>query len=193
MIYDAASILERASAKHGVDLCVLVAETGLWASPEVAQRLLAETGVPRFFPRMRRLRANQDERRGEVLNGIRLDDNTYANHAIKQVLGVGRDGARDVEVCHIWPGSCYDDKCHTAIPNLVLLPRSLASLSDHNPRIQASLQYHSFELYRRYPASVGKPARPLGYPDCWLPPFPFTERIARAIRNRRAKQGRQTE
>lgn len=75
MIYDAASMLEEASTKHGVDLCVLVAETGLWASPEVARRLMAETGTPCFFPKTRRLRASQGERRGEVLNGIRLDDN----------------------------------------------------------------------------------------------------------------------
>ena len=187
-IYDTTLMLEHASARHGIDLCTLVAETALWASPEVAQWLRAETGTLCYFPWTRRLRAKQGERRGAVVNGIRLDDNTYANHAIKQALGVGRNGARGFEACHVWPASCYSADCHTAIPNLVLLPRSLASLSDYNPRIQAALQYRSFRLYGWHPDGVAEPAQPQDYPDCWRDPLPFTEYIVRAMRNRRAKR-----
>lgn len=146
-VFDAVAMLEAASEKYSIDLCVLVAETALLANPEVPRRLIAESGTPCFFPGIRRYRQGQGERKGETRNGIKFDDNTYANHAIKQALGVGKHGTRGFEVCHIWPGSCYDEKYHTAITNLVLLPRSLAGLSDHNKKIQAALQYRSFELY----------------------------------------------
>lgn len=185
--FDAVSLLEEASEKHRIDLCLLVAETSLWAHPEVARRLTAETGHPCYFPNTRRCRENQGERRGQVLGGgVRLDDNTYANHALKQALGLGRSGARGFEVCHIWPASCYDELCHTAIPNLVLLPRSLAGLSDHNSRIREVLQFRSFELYRWVPRGIAAPQRPNKYPACWREPLTFSSVVEKALKNRRA-------
>jgi hypothetical protein len=76
------------------------------------------------------------------------------------------------EACHIWPRTCYDERFHTAIANLVLLPRALAGLSDHDPEIQASLQYRAHEPYSWYPDGADIPQRPAFYPSRWPTPEP---------------------
>jgi len=43
-----------------------------------------------------------------------MDDNTYANVAIKRTLGVSRTDLLGFEACHIWPMTCYDERYHTA-------------------------------------------------------------------------------
>jgi hypothetical protein len=178
-------LLQEAMEKHDIHLSVLVAEVALWADPKVHRILLAENSTGCFFPHTRRLRRAKGETRGAVVDGIRLDDNTYANHAIKQAIGTGRD-AKGFEACHIWPNSCYDERYHTVIANLVLIPRALASLSDHSREVRQSLQYRGFDLYGWYPVEEKQPERPDFYPNNWRRPEPFTERIARAIRNRKA-------
>lgn len=184
MGFDADIMLREALDKHNIHLSVLVAETGLWANPEVHRILVAETGRASYFPKHRRYRPGQGERCGAVLrNGVRLDNNSLANHAIKQALGVGKS-AKGFETCHIWPNSCYDVRYHTAIANLVLLPRALASLSDYNAEVRQVLQYHALELYGWYPEKQAKPSKPNFYPTNWREPEPFTERIAKTIRRR---------
>lgn len=183
---DASEALDAACRKHAVALCRLIAETTLWANPEVCRELIRIGGNPCYFPNTRRCRKGQGERRNQVIDGIRLDDNTYANHAIKQSLGVGRN-AKGYEVCHIWSGSSYSERCHTAIPNLVLIPRPLAGLSDHDKQIQAALQFRSFELYQWLPPNTEIPIKPENYPDCWQTPLAFSSEIANSIRKRKAK------
>ena len=161
-------LLASGTARLGVKLPALVASCGLWAHPRVFQecRKLDPNGA--WFPNTRR--ARKDEKRGEVVNGITLDDNSKANQAIKKaVFGSGvmpkRYGA-----CHIWPKSCYDPRYHTCIANLVLLPVALASLTDHDPEVIACLKCRSFELYGWHPDDMPPPERPPGYPDGWLDP-----------------------
>lgn len=75
----------------------------------------------------RRMRITLGERRGQFVDGVRLDDNTYANQAIK----IAAIGSREIEgfhTSHVWPGSCYDPRYHTCIANLVLIPAPLAGL-----------------------------------------------------------------
>jgi hypothetical protein len=79
-------LLLEAMEKHNIHLSLLVAEVALWADPEVHRTLLAENSTGCFFPFTRRLK--KGERIG-VVDGIRLDTNTYANHAIKQAIGAG--------------------------------------------------------------------------------------------------------
>lgn len=186
---DAAVLLREATRRHGIHLSVLVADTGLWASPDVHRYLLAENGTGAFFPNTRRYRAGIGERRAEVRDGVRLDDNSYANHALKQALGLGRGGAVGFEVCHVWPKSCYDARYHTAVANLVLLPRPLAGLSDHDEEVGAALRYRSYELYGWHPAEEPPPTRPAFYPDAWRAPEPFTPGVRRALAARRAPIG----
>lgn len=121
-----------------------------------------------MFPNVRR--ARRGETRGQIIDGIRLDDNTFANLAIKRALGLRRAEVVGFETCHIWPRTCYDPRYHTALANLVLLPRALAGLSDHDIEIQKSLQYRAYELYAWYPEGEDVPQRPSAYPSQWRSP-----------------------
>ena len=183
--FDALKLLREATERHGIHLSDLVAETSLWVNPEVHRRLQAEGEHAVFFPRVRRYRAGAGERRAEIRAGERLDDNSYANNALKRALGLPHGTAVGFEVCHIWPASCYDARCHTAVANLVLVPRPLAGLSDHDPEIQAALKYRSFELYAWAPPGEPVPERPAYYPGGWREPEPFTETVARSLAARR--------
>ena len=87
---DASVLLLEAVRRHKIHLSLLVADTGLWVNPEFHARLLRDTGSAAVFPKIRRARAGQGEKRGQVVNGIRFDDNTYANVAIKRAVGLGR-------------------------------------------------------------------------------------------------------
>ena len=174
-----------ATRKLGIHLSTLVAETGVWAHPDAFHYLLAQNGTGSYFPGTRRARAGAGERPSQQLNGERLDSNTYANHAGKRAVGLGR-GAKGFEVCHVWPLSCYDSRYHSCIANLVLLPRPLAGLTDHDEEIACVLQYRSYELYGWHPAEAPRPVRPSFYPTNWRKPEGFTAEIKRAIDRRRA-------
>ena len=184
-MYDGLTMVREAAIRHGIHLSILVAETSIWANPEVHRRLLHENGVGAYFANVRRYRAGAGERKGQILGPERLDDNSYANHAIKQAAGIGRASIRDFEACHIWPQSCYDSRCHTVIANLVLLPRPLAGLSDHDPEVQQALQFRAFEVFGWHPPDHRAPSRPGFYPSTWPEPMPFTDTVARALANRR--------
>lgn len=183
--YVASEMLLEAANRHQIHLSVLVAETGLWANPEVHTRIVRETGGAAMVPTCRRARTGQGERRGQVIDGIRLDDNTYANVALKRALGLHRLQLEGFEVCHIWPRTCYDQRFHTAVANMVLLPRSLAALSDHDVEIQASLQYRAYELYGWYPEGAAVPLKPAFYPTNWREPEPQPLGATRRPRERR--------
>ena len=187
-------MLLEAMNKHQIHLSVFVAETGLWTHPDVHARLLRETGGAAMFPNVRR--ARRGETRGQIIDGIRLDDNTFANLAIKRALGLRRAEVVGFETCHIWPRTCYDPRYHTALANLVLLPRALAGLSDHDIEIQKSLQYRAYELYDWYPEGVEVPQRPSLYPSVWRPPESSSNtersrspRTVRPLTNRTSETG----
>jgi hypothetical protein len=119
-----------------------------------------------------------------VVDGVTLDDNTRANLAIKRAVGVNRNDIKGFEACHLWPGTAYDARYHTVIANLVLLPRGVAGLSDHDADVLAKLQYRAFELYGWHPEEVSPPSKPLNYPTCWREPEPFAPEVAMAIARR---------
>ena len=184
LTYDATAVLLEVTQRHNISFGTLVAETGLWANPQVHRLLLAENGTGAYYPHVRRARTSQGEKVKTIVAGLRFDDNSYANIAIKQVLGVETTG---FETCHIWPLTCYDERYHTAIANLVLLPRALAGLSDHDPTILALLQYRAYELYDWHPLGTPTPTKPSPYPTTWRDPFPFTPAIAKTIQRRRSR------
>ncbi len=174
-----------ACRQFGIKLPELVAACSLWASPEVFGRLLDENGFGAWYPGVRRARDADGEVRGTIKGGIRLDDNTYANRALKQSLPAGHRGFRNWAVCHVWPKSCYDERYHTCIANLILLPSPLASLTDFDSQVQAALQFPSWDLYRWHPEKATQPARPEVYPATWRDPEPAPEDLRGRIRNRR--------
>ncbi len=178
-IIDASALLQEATRRHNIHLSLLVASTGIWANPRVHERLLEETGHVAMFPKVRRARLGQGEQVLQIIEGVRLDSNSYANVAIKRAAGLGRS-AEGFEACHIWPKTCYDERYHTAPANLVLLPRAIASLSDHDPEVRQALQYRSFELYGWWPEGEVQPERPEFYPAEWTEPQPEPSRPARS-------------
>ena len=182
--YDGVAMLRDAATRHGICLSTLVAETGLWAHPEVHKKLLAVGGSAAVYPNCRRARAGQGERRGQHVGNLKLDDNTYANNAIKGALGVSRANLSGFETCHIWPLTCYDERYHTAIANLVLLPRALAALTDHDADVRAALQYRSYVLYGWHPSESSEPLRPANYPETWLDPLQLSATSAQTRQTR---------
>ena len=169
--FDADVLLEQALLKHKIRLDILVAETAIWANPNVHKRLVEQSNAARY-PQVRRARTSKGEIRNKKVNGIKFDDNTAANRAIKGAIGTHRLEIRGYEACHIWPGTCYNERYHTVIANLVLLPRALAGLTDHLPHVQKMLQYRAYELYGWHPAENDVPIRPEIYVSCWRNPEP---------------------
>ena len=56
--------------------------------------------------------------------------------------------------------------------NIVLLPRALAGLSDHDSEVQRALQYRALELYSWWPEGLPEPTKPDFYPPVWRDPLP---------------------
>jgi hypothetical protein len=180
LAYNAEQMLREATTKHKIHLSVLVAETALWANPAVHRWLLEKHPSGAYFPDRRRYKAGK-EKLGATVDGVRMDNNSYANMAIKRALGLSPSQFVGFEACHVWPKTCYDERYHTVIANLVLLPRALASLSDHDKEVRAALQYRAYELYHWYPTEETKPKRPKFYPDNWRPPFGIPRMNARQL------------
>ena len=178
---DGGLLLSQAAKRLGIDLGQLVAQTAIWSNPEAHKLILQETGEAALYPRTRRYKAMNGERPGQAADGVVLDSNNYANHAAKVVLDIPRKQITGFEVCHIWPKTAYEPSCHTALPNLVLLPRGLAGLSDHDPHIASILQYRSFDLYGWMPSGFRKPHLPPAYPKAWLTPRPLVQRAKRLL------------
>lgn len=100
---------------------------------------------------------NGEQRRQTISGGIILDDNTMANQAIKKAVlkGLEKYGIhktdikifKGFEACHIWENTCYDERYHTSVANLVLIPREIAGLTDHCDAVKELLKYESFNRF----------------------------------------------
>lgn len=180
--------MEESTASLGISLSDLIALASIWVSPET-YGLLGRTGGV-WYPNRRRanlgLRVDGQavEAVGQVIDGTRLDNNTYANVAFKRALGVGRHEFTGFHICHIWPGTAYDTSCYTNIANLVAIPAELSSLTDHHPHIVACLKFRAWELYQWKPAGEVSPVKPEGYPIRWRKPWPINEGARKAALRR---------
>lgn len=142
----------------------LIADTAIWVSPEIIKEIINKNGTVTVYKNCRRKRHNEEK--GLSQNGENLDDNTKANQAIKRLIDSSIK-FENYSVCHIYPNTCYDSRYHTAIPNLVLLPKPLASLTDFDQNVQSVLMFRSYELYGWFPQECGAPAKPKYYPNIW--------------------------
>ena len=181
---DGLMLLLTAEQATGIDLVTLVAAASVWANPAVHSSLIAKNPLRLWYPRLRRCRKGAGERKGQVIEGVRLDDNTYANFALKDALPLGSRNYINYSVCHIWPDSCYDERCHTCIANLVLIPSPLMSLTDFHAEIRDALKYHSWELYQWCPPGKLAPSKPARYPQSWRQPEAFTSDVEARVRGR---------
>ena len=151
--------------------CKLVAQSAIFCSKEVFDNVKNGKLGPSKYNKdgnnegawyghnYRRAKANEERRINDPNDTtVRLDDNTYANKAIKYAIcedlkkygisvSINDFSKNEFEACHIWDETCYNKKYHTSVANLVLLPRSLASLTDHCDAVKKLLQY---EAWRRF-------------------------------------------
>jgi len=99
----------------------------------------------------------------EGLSTYTIDDNSYANQAIKKAVIAGfpiwmkvtSGQFKSYMACHIWDKTCYDYRYHTSVFNLVLLPASVGGLSDYCPAVKELLRYEAAMRFGVYPN--GKP------------------------------------
>ena len=140
---EAADLVDEACERLRYDLSKLIALASIWIDPKVVENLAPVGGV--WYPQHRRanlglrFEGNPVEKVGQVIDGITLDSNTYANTCFKTALGIDRKQIIGFHVCHIWPATAYDPRYFTQIANLVAIPRELSSLTDHHPHIVACL------------------------------------------------------
>lgn len=162
---DGNELFARSAEELDIDFAALVVKSAIWA-PDTEH---IACGKAAKYPRVRRKRPY--EKRGHSAENIRLDDNRYPNSQMKAVLRKAYNiqlEAGTFETCHVWPNTCYDERYHTCFANLVMLPRALAALSDHNEHVQRVLQYRAYELFNWYPAECEVPTKPENYPTDWF-------------------------
>ena len=151
--------------------CKLVAQSAIFCSKEVFEKVKdGKLGSLKYNKqgndegawygyKYRRAKANEKRRVNDPNDTtVILDDNTYANKAIKYAIcedlkkygisvSINDFSKNEFEACHIWDETCYNKKYHTSVANLVLLPRSLASLTDHCDAVKKLLQYEAWKRF----------------------------------------------
>ncbi len=103
------------------------------------------------------------------------DDNSYANQYIKKAIqftieekykiklfGEGFRKFYDYEACHVWDYP-NDRRYYASIPNLVLVPRGLAQLTDHNKAVKELLRYEVQQRFNFRPDGEPVVPKPAGY------------------------------
>lgn len=154
--------------------CKLVAQSAIFCSKEVFDNVKnGKLGSSKYKHvndegawyghKYRRAKANEKRRVNDPNDpNVILDDNTYANKAIKYAIcedlkkygisvSINDFSKNEFEACHIWDETCYNKKYHTSVANLVLLPRSLASLTDHCDAVKKLLQYEAWKRFKFKP------------------------------------------
>lgn len=114
-----------------------------------------------------------DKEKDDEGREIVYDDNTQPNRLIKNAVKDYYNfviAPNEYYVCHIWEGTCYKRLYHTDLRNVVLLPSSVYSLSDHNEKIMDMLKCRSAQLYGELkPEGRALPKKPAHYKDIKWP------------------------
>jgi hypothetical protein len=148
--------LSEQSLKSLIDL---VAQTSWWVSPAVYQNIQV------VYPKTRR-KKGKDEKRDDIVNGIRLWDNQPANQSFWMALGKTNKEIKNYFVCHIYDGSVWTPDHFTNLANITAFPKSLQSLSEWKP-IADILKYHSYKIYGYTGLTNEIPSTPKYYPELW--------------------------
>ena len=128
--------------------------------PDVVRRLEGPV-----FPSIRA--SNKGGKRGERgnVNGrwIMYDDNTTPRLALLWSHGIGvTSHPKGWTFAHIWDVT-KDPDAYTHIANLVVLPESLASLTDKGGPLVPYLRFHAETVYGWRPAGKATVRKPVGY------------------------------
>ena len=171
--------------------CKLVAKNALFASKEVVEDVKngklgsqknkdnnGEGNKYASWDYMTHVRNTDKNKKGEqytdkLQGNVVGDDNTIANLAIKSAIIESYKRKyrcilpntslfRDYEACHIWdlPG---DRRYYASVANLILLPRALAKLTDHNDAVKELLRYEAFKRFGFKPDGEKDPQKPKNY------------------------------
>lgn len=154
---DASDVLKRVLEELGCHhLPLLIARTALWASlkDHLDCKHVGNDGKICYakYPKVSRKRAGQ--KRGwndKEKKDFYLDDNSFPNSQMKAAMRRRGIDPKGYETCHIWEETCYDSRYHTCYANLVLLPRAIAALSDHDDNIRDILKYRAYKLFGFWP------------------------------------------
>jgi hypothetical protein len=134
----------------------LIARHSYWVSAKVYRAIHV------VYPKARRRHAK--ERRGQVVDGIRLWYNEPAQRAFWMALGQHKP--KHSVICHIYEDSVGDPKHFTNLANMTALPTCLGSLSEWQP-VQSILKYHSYRVFQYRGPSGKAPLEPSQYPTKW--------------------------
>ena len=134
----------------------IISRTSMWVNPEIYK------SIKIVYPNTRRMRGVK-EKRGQIINGVRLWDNQPAATALWKALG---DKASHSHVCHIYEGSAWDPNHFTNLANITAFPKGIASLSEWEP-IADVLKYHSYQIYGYKGPENKIPDIPEYYPKIW--------------------------
>lgn len=172
------------STKFDKTLCQIVAMNAIFASFDVIEKVKRhklgrkenlnietpqEENKYASWDNMTHIRVTN--KKNKIPQGLKADDNTIANHAIKRAiiasygLNFGKyDDFNDYEACHIWdmPG---DPRYYASIMNLVLVPRAFGQLTDHCDAVKQLLRYEAHERFGFCPEGEEVPEKPSYYND----------------------------
>lgn len=139
----------------------MIAETAIFASPDILSDPKILKGHPHacwfinpyYIRDQKNVGKPTTDCKGRPCVG---DRNQKANLAIKKAIYISCPDVAianigsfcNYEACHIVPNSTNCRYYYTSIPNLCLIPRAIAGLSDHFQNIIDILNYHAITLYR---------------------------------------------
>ena len=136
----------------------LVAQTSWWVNPNIYR------AIPIVYPKTRRKKGK--EKRGQIVNGIRLWNNEPVKDAFWLALGKNPKEVTNFYVCHIYENSVGDPLHFTNLANITAFPKSLQSLSEWKP-VADVLKYHSYKIYGYKGPNGEIPSTPKYYPELW--------------------------
>ena len=160
---DKATLIKELKSLSDNYLSRIVARTAIMATLDDYLECEHHDGVK--HPNFRR-RTNKEKGLKEIISEdpithekktIYLDDNKKIIRMMKEMAarryGIVYD---QYHACHVWAGTCYDPQCFSNFANVVLLPNSLASLSDYNKDVIKELKRKSYTLFKHWHPSAEK-------------------------------------
>ncbi len=166
--------------KYDEYLCQTVAQNALFPSKEIVedvihgklgtQKNISLGGNPyASWDHMEHVRVTGTKKGTSITTygfQCKADDNTSANHYIKQAIlrslnlkSCSFDCFHDYEACHVWDKP-DDPRYYASIANLILLPRAFGQLTDHCNAVKELLRYEVFKRFGFKPDSERVPSKP---------------------------------